>query len=162
MPSSSAQLRRWAGAAHAMATRLAGAGAIDMHPTYFETVTAMAFVLFRARGCETVVLETGMGGRLDATNTVEPELAVVTPIDFDHEKFLGHTVAEIAGEKAGIIKAGGGAPAPARPHARGGAGSVHGAPRVGEGGAGRGGGNPGRSARAAARRKGPGRASTPG
>ncbi len=91
---------------HAAAERLIATGAIDMHPTYFETVTAMAFLLFRARGCETVVLETGMGGRLDATNTVHPALAVITPIDLDHEKFLGHTIAEIAAEKAGILKPG--------------------------------------------------------
>ena len=91
---------------HFAAERLIATGAIDMHPTYFETVTAMAFLLFRARGCETVVLETGMGGRLDATNTVHPALTVITPIDFDHEKFLGNTIPEIAGEKAGILKPG--------------------------------------------------------
>lgn len=91
---------------HTTAERLIAAGAIDMHPTYFETVTAMAFLLFRARGCDTVVLETGMGGRLDATNTVHPALAVITPIDFDHEKFLGHSIPEIAAEKAGILKPG--------------------------------------------------------
>lgn len=90
---------------HVAAERLIATGAIDMHPTYFETVTAMAFLLFRAHGCETVVLETGMGGRLDATNTVDPALTVITPIDFDHEKFLGNTIPEIAAEKAGILKA---------------------------------------------------------
>lgn len=91
---------------HLTAERLTAAGAIDMHPTYFETVTAMAFLLFRARGCQTVVLETGMGGRLDATNTVDPALSVITPIDLDHEKFLGYTIPEIAAEKAGILKPG--------------------------------------------------------
>ncbi|MEJ5367938.1 MAG: folylpolyglutamate synthase/dihydrofolate synthase family protein [Bryobacteraceae bacterium] len=91
---------------HDAAERLIAAGAIDMHPTYFETVTAMAFVLFRQYGCEMVVLETGMGGRLDATNVVTPEISVITPIDFDHEKFLGNTLAQIAFEKAGIIKPG--------------------------------------------------------
>jgi dihydrofolate synthase/folylpolyglutamate synthase len=91
---------------HLTAERLIASGAIDMHPTYFETVTAMAFLVFRARGCETVVLETGMGGRLDATNTVNPALSVITPIDFDHEKFLGRTIPAIAAEKAGIIKPG--------------------------------------------------------
>lgn len=89
---------------HLAAERLIAAGAIDMHPTYFETVTAMAFLLFRALGCETVVVETGMGGRLDATNTVEPAVAIITPIDFDHEKFLGNSIPEIAAEKAGILK----------------------------------------------------------
>ena len=77
-----------------------------MHPTYFETITAMAFYLFREKGAEVVVLETGMGGRLDATNVVTPLVSVITPIDFDHEKFLGATIPEIAFEKAGILKPG--------------------------------------------------------
>jgi len=79
---------------------------LDCHPTYFETVTAMAFWLFRELGVETAVVETGLGGRLDATNVVEPVLTVITPIDFDHEAYLGHTIEAIAGEKAGILKAG--------------------------------------------------------
>ncbi|MCS7043234.1 MAG: bifunctional folylpolyglutamate synthase/dihydrofolate synthase [Bryobacteraceae bacterium] len=91
---------------HGAAERLIAAGAIDMHPTYFETITAMAFLLFRQYGVETVVLETGMGGRLDATNVVDPVISVITPIDFDHEKWLGNTLAQIAFEKAGIIKPG--------------------------------------------------------
>jgi len=91
---------------HNTAERLIAAGAIDMHPTYFETVTAMAYLLFRSRRVDTVVLETGMGGRLDATNVVDPLLSVITPIDFDHEKFLGDTIPQIAFEKAGIIKPG--------------------------------------------------------
>jgi len=93
-------------AVHETAERLIAAGRIDMHPTYFETMTAMAFVLFREFSAEVVVLETGMGGRLDATNVVDPLLSVITPIDFDHEKFLGNTLAQIAFEKAGIIKPG--------------------------------------------------------
>ena len=52
------------------------------------------------------VYEVGLGGRFDATNIVKPEVAVITPVDFDHENFLGHSIEEIAGEKAGIIKAG--------------------------------------------------------
>lgn len=91
---------------HEAAGRLIANGAIDMHPTYFETVTAMAYVLFRRHAVETVVLETGMGGRLDATNVVDPDLSVITPIDFDHEKFLGTTIPQIAFEKAGILKPG--------------------------------------------------------
>lgn len=91
---------------HETAERLTANGAIDSHPTYFETVTAMAYVLFRRHAVETVVLETGMGGRLDATNVVDPELSVITPIDFDHEKFLGDTIPQIAFEKAGILKPG--------------------------------------------------------
>ena len=77
---------------------------LDCHPTYFETVTAMAFWLFREKGVETAVIEVGLGGRLDSTNVVHPVLTVITPIDFDHEAYLGHTIEAIAGEKAGILK----------------------------------------------------------
>ncbi|MDX2154697.1 MAG: folylpolyglutamate synthase/dihydrofolate synthase family protein [Bryobacteraceae bacterium] len=91
---------------HETAERMLAAGALDMHPTYFETVAAMAFLLFQEAKCERVVLEVGMGGRLDATNIVQPELCVITPIDFDHEKFLGDTIEQIASEKAGILKPG--------------------------------------------------------
>lgn len=79
---------------------------IDTHPSFFETMTAMAFVAFARRQVEVVVLETGLGGRLDATNLVDPEIAVITPIDFDHEAFLGSSIESIAAEKAGIVKAG--------------------------------------------------------
>ena len=79
---------------------------LDCHPTYFETVTAMGFWLFRELCVETAVVEVGLGGRLDATNVVEPALTVITPIDFDHEIYLGHTLEAIAGEKAGILKPG--------------------------------------------------------
>src|SRR5580658_8386693 len=82
------------------------AGGIDMHPTYFETVTAMAFVLFAEAKLDRVVLEVGLGGRLDATNVVAPELCVITPIDYDHQVFLGDTIEQIAAEKAGILKPG--------------------------------------------------------
>jgi dihydrofolate synthase/folylpolyglutamate synthase len=73
--------------------------------TYFETVTAMAFLLFAERA-EITVLEVGLGGRLDATNVVQPELCVITPIDFDHEALLGKSIEAIAREKAGILKPG--------------------------------------------------------
>jgi dihydrofolate synthase / folylpolyglutamate synthase len=79
---------------------------LDCHPTYFETVTAMGFWLFREMRVETAVVEVGLGGRLDATNVVEPALTVITPVDFDHEIYLGHTLESIAAEKAGILKAG--------------------------------------------------------
>jgi dihydrofolate synthase/folylpolyglutamate synthase len=79
---------------------------LDCHPTYFETVTAMAFWLFREKKVETAVVEVGLGGRLDSTNVVEPVLTVITPIDFDHEAYLGHTIEAIASEKAGILKPG--------------------------------------------------------
>ncbi len=76
------------------------------HPTYFECVTAMALDVFAREGVEFAALEVGMGGRLDSTNIVMPEVAVITQIAFDHEAFLGHSIAEIAGEKAGILKPG--------------------------------------------------------
>lgn len=93
-------------AVHECAEMLLGEGAIDMHPTYFETVTAMAFLLFAQAGIETLVCEVGLGGRLDATNVVKPRLCVITPIDYDHEQYLGNTLEKIAGEKAGILKPG--------------------------------------------------------
>jgi dihydrofolate synthase / folylpolyglutamate synthase len=89
---------------HDTVERMLEAGQLDLHPTYFETVTAMAFLFFTRHEVETVVLEVGMGGRLDATNVVTPELCVITPIDYDHQAFLGSTLAQIAAEKAGILK----------------------------------------------------------
>ena len=91
---------------HACAERMLAAGQLDMHPTYFESLTAMAFLLFREHKVETAVLETGLGGRLDATNVVTPQLSVITPVDIDHTQWLGETIEEIAFEKAGIIKPG--------------------------------------------------------
>jgi dihydrofolate synthase/folylpolyglutamate synthase len=85
---------------------LIASGKLTAHPTYFECLTAMAFVVFAKQCVEFAVYEVGLGGRLDATNIVNPEVAVVTPVDFDHENFLGHSIEEIAGEKAGIIKPG--------------------------------------------------------
>jgi len=81
-------------------------GELAAHPTYFECVTAMAMDVFARKGVEIAALEVGMGGRLDSTNIVAPEAVVITQIAFDHEAFLGHSIAEIAAEKAGIIKAG--------------------------------------------------------
>ncbi len=93
-------------AVRAAIERLLADEAIDGHPSFFETVTAMAFVAFAQAQVEITVLETGLGGRLDATNVVNPEVAVITPIDFDHEAFLGSSIESIAAEKAGILKAG--------------------------------------------------------
>jgi dihydrofolate synthase/folylpolyglutamate synthase len=93
-------------AVHAAAEGLLAREEIDAHPSFFETLTAMAFVAFRSASVEVVVLETGLGGRLDATNLVNPEIAVITPIDFDHEAFLGSSIESIAAEKAGILKPG--------------------------------------------------------
>ncbi len=75
-------------------------------PSFFELLTLLAFVAFRREGCEWTVLETGLGGRLDATNVVIPEVSVLMPIGIEHSEYLGSTIPEIAREKAGIIKAG--------------------------------------------------------
>jgi dihydrofolate synthase/folylpolyglutamate synthase len=78
------------------------------HPTEFEIITSMAFLYFAKKRCDIVVLEVGLGGRLDATNIIErPVVSIITPVDFDHEAYLGKTLTEIAREKAGIIKNGG-------------------------------------------------------
>jgi dihydrofolate synthase / folylpolyglutamate synthase len=76
----------------------------DPHPTFFEITTVLALDHFKKQKCEVIVLETGLGGRLDATNATRPVVSVITPIGYDHEKWLGHTLEAIAGEKAGIIK----------------------------------------------------------
>jgi dihydrofolate synthase/folylpolyglutamate synthase len=102
IPVSEADFERAFNVVHEVAEKLD----LDCHPTYFETVTAMAFWLFREKKVETAVIEVGLGGRLDSTNVVHPALTVITPIDFDHEAYLGHTIEAIAGEKAGILKPG--------------------------------------------------------
>jgi dihydrofolate synthase/folylpolyglutamate synthase len=76
------------------------------HPTFFELTTAMAFLNFRHRAVDAAVIEVGLGGRLDATNVIQPRLAVITNIALEHQEYLGRTLTEIAGEKAGIIKVG--------------------------------------------------------
>jgi dihydrofolate synthase / folylpolyglutamate synthase len=85
---------------------LLAAGKLRAHPTYFECVTAMAFEYFARQRVELGVFEVGLGGRLDATNILWPVVSIITRIDFDHENFLGHSLREIASEKAGIVKAG--------------------------------------------------------
>ena len=75
-------------------------------PTTFELLTLLAFLVFEAQECHWAVIETGLGGRLDATNTLLPELCVITPIEKEHTLWLGDTLRKIAGEKAGIIKQG--------------------------------------------------------
>lgn len=89
------------------ANRLVAAGELPWHPSFFEMLTAIAFEHFAHAQVDIAVLEVGMGGRLDATNVVEPLISVITDISLDHQKFLGNTIAEIAGEKAGIIHPGG-------------------------------------------------------
>ncbi len=78
----------------------------EPHPTFFEITAALALDHFRQTETAIVILETGMGGRLDATNALQPVVSVLTPIDIDHQKWLGQSLREIAGEKAGIIKKG--------------------------------------------------------
>jgi len=78
----------------------------EPHPTFFEITTGLALDHFRNLETEIVVLETGMGGRLDATNATQPVVSVLTPTDYDHQKWLGSSLTEIAREKAGIIKPG--------------------------------------------------------
>ncbi len=77
---------------------------LPWHPSFFEMMTAIAFEYFSREQVDLAVLEVGMGGRLDATNVVEPRVSVITDISLDHQKFLGNTVNEIAREKAGIIR----------------------------------------------------------
>lgn len=90
----------------AIVEELLASGTLAAHPTYFECVTAMAFDFFARSSVEITVIEVGLGGRLDSTNVIIPEVAAITQIDFDHENFLGHSIEEIAAEKAGIIKPG--------------------------------------------------------
>ncbi|MDA8082911.1 MAG: bifunctional folylpolyglutamate synthase/dihydrofolate synthase [Nitrospiraceae bacterium] len=86
--------------------RRAAEGIEDFSPTFFEVVTTMAFLYFRKMEVDWAIIETGLGGRLDATNVIDPEVSVITMIDYDHREFLGETLASIAREKAGIIKEG--------------------------------------------------------
>lgn len=76
----------------------------EQHPTFFEVVTVLALLHFAQKKCDLVIWETGLGGRLDATNIVTPVASVITNISFDHQQWLGDTLAKIASEKAGIIK----------------------------------------------------------
>jgi dihydrofolate synthase / folylpolyglutamate synthase len=89
------------------AERLVGEGELPWHPSFFEMLTAIAFEYFARSRPDVVVLEVGMGGRLDATNVVDPRISVITDIALDHQKYLGNTVSEIAREKVGIIRPGG-------------------------------------------------------
>jgi dihydrofolate synthase/folylpolyglutamate synthase len=91
----------------AIASTLVEDGRLPAAPSFFETVTAIAFLHFAAQGIHTAVVEVGMGGRLDATNIVEPVVSVITDISLDHTEWLGSTVDLIAREKAGILRRGG-------------------------------------------------------
>ena len=89
---------------HVLIEELLADGKLRAHPTYFECVTAMAFESFARERVEFGVFEVGLGGRLDATNILHPVISIITRVDFDHENFLGHSLREIAAEKAGILK----------------------------------------------------------
>jgi dihydrofolate synthase / folylpolyglutamate synthase len=95
-----------AGTVRETVSALHAARRIATAPTFFEVTTAIAFELFRREAVEFAVLEVGLGGRFDATNAASPLAGAITTIDFDHERFLGNTLPAIAGEKAGIVKAG--------------------------------------------------------
>lgn len=105
-PVNAAQFAEAFAAVHRAAERLIETGELDAHPTYFETVTLMAFWWFARQAVDWAVIEVGLGGRLDATNIVQPQLTVITPVDYDHEAWLGKSLDSIAFEKAGIIKPG--------------------------------------------------------
>ena len=84
--------------------RLVAVGELETVPTFFEQVTAIALSAFAEAKCELVILETGLGGRFDATTAANAEIVAITPIDYDHQNILGETLAEIAAEKAAIIR----------------------------------------------------------
>jgi dihydrofolate synthase/folylpolyglutamate synthase len=95
------------GEVDAVAGQLVERGDLPWHPSFFEMMTAIAFAYFAREKVDIAVLEVGMGGRLDATNVVEPLVSVITDISLDHQKFLGDTVGQIAREKVGILRRGG-------------------------------------------------------
>jgi dihydrofolate synthase / folylpolyglutamate synthase len=90
----------------ATAEELVKQGRLETRPTFFEHVTAVALLAFREAKVELAILETGLGGRLDSTTAARAEIVAITPIAKDHEEYLGHSLAEIAAEKAAIIRAG--------------------------------------------------------
>ena len=92
--------------AHLVRKEMDSLAEVNIRCTFFEAVTAMAFVYFRERGVEYAVVEVGMGGRFDATNVIAPDVSVITNISLEHTQYLGDTIAKIAFEKAGIIKPG--------------------------------------------------------
>ena len=101
-----AELEQVVGELRELIDRLRAEGRLHAAPTFFEVATAAAFELFRRRRVDVSVLEVGLGGRLDATTVATPAAGAITNIDFDHQQHLGYTLAEIAFEKAGIIKPG--------------------------------------------------------
>ncbi len=104
-PISPEDFARLATEVRASGERLVASGELPALPTFFEQVTAIAFLYFAERQVELAVLEVGLGGRLDATNICRPLVTAITPVALDHQRYLGDTLAAIAREKAGIIKA---------------------------------------------------------
>jgi dihydrofolate synthase/folylpolyglutamate synthase len=100
------EIAAFVGELRPVADLIAGRGGLDDRPSFFEFMTAMAFLQFARKRCDVSVIEVGLGGRLDATNIVDPEVSVVTSIGMDHCDMLGNTLQAIASEKAGIIKPG--------------------------------------------------------
>ena len=105
VPLTEAEIVAYTAELRPVAEQLGQAGPDD-HPSFFEFMTAMAFLQFARQRCEVAVVEVGLGGRLDATNVVRPEVAVITSIGLDHCEMLGYALGDIAAEKAGIIKPG--------------------------------------------------------
>lgn len=105
-PVETARLEATVGDVLACVDRLHSDGSLPVEPTFFEVTTATAFELFARAGVEVAVVEVGLGGRFDATNIVSPIAGAITTIDFDHQQHLGSTLADIAFEKAGIVKPG--------------------------------------------------------
>jgi dihydrofolate synthase / folylpolyglutamate synthase len=101
-----ADFARLASEVRAQCDNLVAVGELEAPATFFEQVTMIAFLYFAERAIDIAVLEVGMGGRFDATNICQPVVTAITPIGYDHQKYLGETLAQIAGEKAGIIKPG--------------------------------------------------------
>lgn len=102
-PLTEAQIVEWTPRLRATAEALAQYDD-ESHPTFFEFMTAMAFLHFAAQKIDVAILETGLGGRLDSTNIVVPRVSVITSVSYDHQQQLGNTLTEIAREKAGILK----------------------------------------------------------
>jgi len=103
---SEAEFARLTNTVRETATTLVKRGELQTLPTFFEHVTAIALLAFREAKVEWAILETGLGGRLDSTTTAKAEVVAITPVAMDHEEYLGSTIAEIAAEKAAIIRAG--------------------------------------------------------
>ena len=97
-------LPRFTSASSALRKSYCDAGKLPWHPSFFEMLTVMAFEYFASVSIDIAVLEVGMGGRLDATNVVDPVISVITDISLDHQRYLGDSIGEIASEKAGIIR----------------------------------------------------------